>query len=121
MPTPAPADAGSAQIGPFSDYLSLAAIQLVSTLVVFFFYKFYHRRHAASTIDEFYRIFGAVSVATLLTIAFIGFALRDTLEYQRSMIVYAWAASLVTITWPLPLRALAALAAAARARRWSGC
>ena len=73
-------------------------MQLVSTLLVFFFYKFYHRHRVASTIDEFYRIFGAISVATLLTIAFIGFALRDSLEYQRSMMTYAWAASLFTIT-----------------------
>ncbi len=85
------------KIGPFSDYLVLAAMQMVSTLVVFFFYKSYHRRHVPSTIDEFYRIFVQISVATLLTIAALGF-LRDTLDYQRSMIVYAWAAGLLTIT-----------------------
>ena len=60
------------KIGPFSDYLALAAMQMVSTLVVFFFYKFYHRRHVPSTIDEFYRIFVQISIATLLTIAFAG-------------------------------------------------
>ncbi len=85
------------KIGPFSDYLALAAMQMVSTLVVFFFYKSYHRRHVPSTIDEFYRIFVQISVATLLTIAALGF-LKDTLDYQRSMIVYAWAAGLMTIT-----------------------
>src|SRR5512139_2118204 len=72
-------------IGPFSDYLLLAALQTIATLLVFFVYKFYHRRHAALLIDELYRIFGAVSVATLLTIAFVGFVLRNILEYQRSM------------------------------------
>lgn len=86
------------KIGPFSDYAPVAGLQLISTLVVFFLSKFYHRRHAGSLVDEFYRIFQAVSIATLLTVAFIGFALRDTLSYQRSMMAYAWAASLVTIT-----------------------
>jgi Undecaprenyl-phosphate glucose phosphotransferase len=85
-------------IGPFADYLLPAAIQTVTILIVFFFYKFYHRRHAALLIDEVYRVFGAITVATLITVAFISFALRDTLQYQRSMIVLAWAASLVTIT-----------------------
>ncbi|MEJ5198658.1 MAG: undecaprenyl-phosphate glucose phosphotransferase, partial [Anaerolineae bacterium] len=84
------------KIGPFADYLILALIQLVNTLLVFFAYKFYHRRHAAILLDEVYRMFGAVSVATLLTIAFLGFVLRG-LEYQRLMIVFAWAAALVLI------------------------
>ncbi len=86
------------KIGPFANYVLLAGIQLVNTLLVFFIYKFYHRRHAALLMDELYRIFGAVSVATLLTIAFIGFLLRDILDYQRSMLVFAWLAALGTIT-----------------------
>ncbi len=85
------------KIGPFRDYLLLAALQLIATLTAFFFYKFYHRRHAALLTDELYRIFGAVTIATLLTIAFLGFALPE-LEYQRAMILLAWAAALVTIT-----------------------
>jgi Undecaprenyl-phosphate glucose phosphotransferase len=87
-----------ARIGPFRDYVILAGVQLVNTLFVFFVYKFYHRRHAALLMDEVYRIFGAVSVATLLTIAFVGFILRDVLEYQRSMLVFAWLAALGTLT-----------------------
>ena len=85
-------------IGPFTDYLTLAAIQAVSTVLVFFFYKFYHRRHAALLLDEIYRLVGAVSVATLITVAFITFALRDQLEFQRGMMLLAWATELVTIT-----------------------
>ncbi len=85
-------------IGPFGDYVLLAGIQTVATLAVFFSYKFYHRRHAALLIDEVYRIFGAVTVATLITVAFIAFVLRDRLEYQRSMVVLAWAASMVTVS-----------------------
>jgi Undecaprenyl-phosphate glucose phosphotransferase len=86
-------------IGPFTDYLTLAAIQAASTVLVFFFYKFYHRRHAALLLDEIYRLVGAVSVASLITVAFITFALRDQLEFQRGMMLLAWAAELVTITF----------------------
>ena len=71
---------------------------MAATLVVFFFYKFYHRRHAALLMDEVYRLFGALTVATLITIAFVSFVLRDTLQIQRLMLVLAWAAGLVTLT-----------------------
>jgi Undecaprenyl-phosphate glucose phosphotransferase len=81
-----------------SDYLLLAGIQLVNTLMVFFFFKFYHRRHAALLMDEVYRLFGAVSVATLLTIAFVSFVFRDTLQIQRMMLLLAWAVGIITLT-----------------------
>jgi len=81
-----------------SDYWLLSGVQMVATLVVFFFYKFYHRRHAALLVDEVYRLLGAVTVATLITVAFISFVLRDTLQLQRLMLVLAWAAGLVTLT-----------------------
>lgn len=87
-----------AETSPAANYGLLAAIQTTNTLLIFFAYKFYHRRHVALLTDEIYRIFGAVSVATLLTIAFVAFVLRDTLSYQRSTIVMAWAAGLITIT-----------------------
>jgi len=81
-----------------SDYLLLAGTQLAATLLVFFFYKFYHRRHAALLMDEVYRLFAAVTVATLITIAFVSFALRDTLQIQRMMLLLAWAAGILTLT-----------------------
>lgn len=86
------------EIGPFRDYLLPALIQTGAILLVFFFYKFYHRRRAAALLDEVYRLVGAVSGATLITIAFISFVLRETLQYQRSMIVLAWAAGIVLIS-----------------------
>ncbi len=90
--------ARGAAIGPFRDYLPLALIQMVATLVVFFIYKFYHRRHAALLMDEVYRLFGGVSVATLITVAFVSFVLRDTLQYQRLMLLLAWGAGMMTLT-----------------------
>jgi Undecaprenyl-phosphate glucose phosphotransferase len=85
------------EIGPLSNYAVLAFIQMVNTLLVLFFYKLYHRWHDVSTMDKIFRVFGAISVATLLTIALVGFALYDTVGYQRSIIIYAWAAAAVTL------------------------
>ncbi|MCX7708146.1 MAG: hypothetical protein N2204_09075, partial [Anaerolineae bacterium] len=86
------------EVGPFRDHLLPATIQVLAILTVFFFYKFYHRRHAALLLDEVYRLIGAVSVATLVTIAFMSFVLRETLQYQRSIVALAWASSIVLIS-----------------------
>jgi Undecaprenyl-phosphate glucose phosphotransferase len=85
-------------IGPFVSYLQPAIVQTVSTVVIFFLYKFYHRRHAAVLLDEFYQLVAAISIATLITISFIAFNLRDTLQFQRALIVLAWGLALVTVT-----------------------
>lgn len=85
-------------VGPFRDHLLPATIQVLAILTVFFFYKFYHRRHAALLLDEVYRLIGAVSVATLVNIAFMSFVLRETLQYQRSIVALAWASSIVLIS-----------------------
>jgi Undecaprenyl-phosphate glucose phosphotransferase len=85
-------------IGPFSNYFVLGTVQAINTVVVFFFYKFYHRRYAVLLLDEVYRLIGAITVASLITVTFITFALRDTQEFQRGLMLIAWAASLVTIT-----------------------
>ncbi|MGQ9489318.1 MAG: undecaprenyl-phosphate glucose phosphotransferase [Anaerolineae bacterium] len=86
------------EVGPFRDHLLPTAIQVVATLTVFFFYKFYHRRHAALLLDEIYRLIAAVSVATLINIAFMSFVLRETLQYQRSIVALAWASSILLIS-----------------------
>lgn len=86
------------EVGPFRDHLLPATIQVLAILTVFFFYKFYHRRHAALLLDEIYRLVGAVSVATLVTIAFMSFVLRETLQYQRSIVALAWVSSILLIS-----------------------
>ena len=49
-------------IAPFSDYWGMMLIHVMTVIVVFFFYRLYHRQRATSHIDEFYAIFGAASV-----------------------------------------------------------
>jgi FlaA1/EpsC-like NDP-sugar epimerase len=107
-------------IGPITNYMPLVAIQLLSTLIVFFFYKFYHRRHSAALLDEYYRIFGGVSVATLITVAIVGFATRDTVAYQRSLVFLTWAFSLITIPFGRWLHNQIQRSLQRRASEWSG-
>ena len=59
-------------IQPFSAYWGILLVHAVATLIVFFFYRLYHRQRSLSAIDQFYSIFGAASVGTIVAIAFIG-------------------------------------------------
>jgi exopolysaccharide biosynthesis polyprenyl glycosylphosphotransferase len=74
----------------FSQFLSIILVQIASILVVFFFSKLYHLQRASSRIDEFYSIFAATSVGTILSFAVTAFVFKD-IDYPRSMVVFAWA------------------------------
>ena len=56
-------------IAPYSDYWGMMLIHVATIILVFFFYRLYHRQRATSHIDEFYAIFGAASVGTIVAIA----------------------------------------------------
>ena len=85
-------------IGPFHNYVGMMVVQVLAMLVVFFFYRLYHRPRALSSIDEFYSLFGAVSVGTILAIALSSLTFKNSaleLDYSRGMILYAWALTIV--------------------------
>lgn len=80
---------------PFSAYRGMALVHVIAILVVFFFYRLYHRQRALSYVDQFYAIFGATSVGTIIAIAFISFFFKNQLDYPRLMMVYVWMLTLV--------------------------
>ncbi len=85
-------------IGPFHNYAGMMVIQVLAMQTVFFFYRLYHRPRALSSIDEFYSIFGAVSVGTMLAIALSSLMFKNSaleLDYSRGMILYAWLLTMV--------------------------
>lgn len=75
---------------PFSAYWGMTIVHVASTLIVFFFYRLYHRQRSLSYTDQFYAIFGAASVGTIIAIAFISFFFKNQLDYPRLMMVYVW-------------------------------
>jgi exopolysaccharide biosynthesis polyprenyl glycosylphosphotransferase len=85
-------------IAPFPRYWGVMVIHVVSVLVLLFFYKLYHRSRAFSHVDEFYAIFGAGSVGSLIGIALISFIYKNELDYQRLMMIYAWLLTIVLVT-----------------------
>lgn len=80
-------------MAPFSEYAKMLAVQVVVTLVIFFFYKRYHRTRIVSYFDELWRVVAGVSIATVTTVAIVSFFLKDSsldVNYSRGMVVYAW-------------------------------
>jgi exopolysaccharide biosynthesis polyprenyl glycosylphosphotransferase len=77
-------------IQPFSAYWGMLIVHVLVILTVFFFYRLYHRQRSLSSIDQFYSIFGAASVGTIVAIAFISFFFKNQLDYPRLMMVYVW-------------------------------
>lgn len=77
-------------IPPFPNYLGVMGIQIVSVVTAFFFYRLYHRKRALSHIDEFYSLFAASSIGTIIAVAFSYFIFKNNPDYPRLMIAYAW-------------------------------
>lgn len=88
-------------IQPFVSYRGMMVIQILTMMIVFFFYRLYHLKRGQSRIDEFYSIVAAVSVGTVMAIAFTSFAFKNSLlevDYSRAMIIYAWALTVALVT-----------------------
>lgn len=86
-----------AEIAPFTNYLGMMFLHTFIVVLVFAFYRLYHRQRATSHIDEFYSIFGTASVATVIAIALIWLIYKDQLDYPRLMMVYTWLLTIVLV------------------------
>jgi exopolysaccharide biosynthesis polyprenyl glycosylphosphotransferase len=87
-----------ADIGALDDYLGVLVIQVPTLVAVFFFSRLYHRQRGMSHVDEFYSVFVAVSVGTIMSVAFNAFLIRNGPDYSRRMIVFDWALTIVLVT-----------------------
>ncbi|MBK6434069.1 MAG: undecaprenyl-phosphate glucose phosphotransferase [Anaerolineae bacterium] len=85
-------------VGPVVNYLPILPLQVASILIVFLMQRLYYRRHNAPYLDEFYTLFGAVSIATLMSVAFTSLLFRDQIDYHRWMMIYLWALTLLLVT-----------------------
>lgn len=85
-------------IEPFSAYWSMLLIHAMTIVGVFFFYRLYHRRRTFSYVDQFYTIFAAVSIGTIIAIALISFVFKNQIDYSRLMMVYTWILTILLIT-----------------------
>jgi exopolysaccharide biosynthesis polyprenyl glycosylphosphotransferase len=88
-------------IAPFTDYVSMMLVQAVTMIVVYFFSRLYDLKRNLSRLDEFYRLFAATSIGTVMSIAFTSFLFKNSaleLNYPRAMVVYAWLLTIALVT-----------------------
>src|SRR5512136_149983 len=87
-------------LAPLRSYVGMLSIQVFSILIVFFIYRLYHQRRAVSRVDEFYAVFGAVSIGTMMSVAITALTFKNSvldLDFSRAMIVYAWLLTIVLV------------------------
>jgi exopolysaccharide biosynthesis polyprenyl glycosylphosphotransferase len=103
-------------IQPFSAYWGMLLVHVTAILIVFFFYRLYHRQRSLSYVDQFYSIFAAASVGMIISIAVISFFFKNQLDYPRLMMVYIW---MLTILFTSLGRAIQSrLQLSLQARNW---
>jgi len=88
-------------MAPLRSYAGMLMIQTASILIVFYFYRLYHQRRAVSRVDEFYAIFGAVSIGTMMAVAVYALSFKNSildLDFSRGMIIYAWLLAIALVT-----------------------
>ncbi len=85
---------------PITAYFGLLALQVVCNVGALFAYRLYYIPRAVSRVDQLYFIVTAVSLGTLLAIAFSTLIFKDNnaiLDYPRAMMFYAWMLSIILV------------------------
>ncbi len=88
-------------MGRFIDYTALVMTHVASLVVVFAFAKLYRVARTTSRIDEFYSVFGATTVSTLIGVALSSLLFKNSMlemDYSRGVVLYGWGLSIVLIT-----------------------
>lgn len=104
---------------PLTAYTGLLTVQILSIVVALFFYRQYYIPRAVSRVDQFYYVFAAVSIGTLVAVAISTFLFKSDrviLDYPRAMIIYAWVLTIILLV--IGRVAHQTLRAALRNRGW---
>ncbi len=85
---------------PLLNYFGLMLVQVVSIILVLFLYRQYYIPRATSRVDQFYYIFAAVSIGTLMSVAVstLIFKGNDVIsDFPRTLIIYAWVLTIMLL------------------------
>ncbi|MDQ7029449.1 MAG: undecaprenyl-phosphate glucose phosphotransferase [Ardenticatenia bacterium] len=84
-------------IPPFTEYTGMLSIHVAALLTTYFFHRLYKRKRALSHIDEFGRVVASTSIGVVLALAATSFIYKNSLDYPRLMIIYAWALTILFV------------------------
>jgi Undecaprenyl-phosphate glucose phosphotransferase len=79
-------------------YITMLGVTVATILATFYFSKLYNIRRGASRVDEFYKIAGAVSMGTVLSLATNSLILGDRFVYSRQILLMGWFLTIVFVT-----------------------
>ncbi len=85
------------RLGPFRGYALQGAIQMVSVVITFFFFRLYHARSSRSRVDLFYTILSAVSIAVLVSTALSFLTVRASSDLTRGLLLYSWGLTVLLV------------------------
>ena len=85
-------------VGAVGQYLGQMAIFVVTIIGAIFVNKLYTRSRGRPRLEELMALYRAVTIGSLLAVAFISFALKNVIDYRRPMIIGAWLLTLVFLT-----------------------
>ncbi len=87
------------KVGSYLDYVGLLIVQVLAIVTVAFWTRRYHLIRAVSRIDEFYAVFGIVSIGIMMSVAVSTLLFKNLeLDFPRVMIIYAWVLTIVLMT-----------------------
>ena len=86
------------KLAPFGEYAGLLIVQVVAIGIVMFWARLYHQARAVSRVDEFYAVFGAVSIGVMMSVA-ISTLLFKNLEFDfpRLLVIYSWLLTILLV------------------------
>jgi Undecaprenyl-phosphate glucose phosphotransferase len=79
-------------------YATMLVVTLATVIITFYFSRLYNLRRGASRVDEFYRIAGAVSMGTVLSLATNSLILGDKFVYSRQILLVGWVLAIAFVT-----------------------
>jgi exopolysaccharide biosynthesis polyprenyl glycosylphosphotransferase len=85
-------------VGSFAPYLPQLIIFVGTLIAAIFASRLYTRRRGQPRLEELWTLTKAVTLGTLIAIAIISFAFKNSFDYRRPMIVLAWALSIALLT-----------------------
>jgi Undecaprenyl-phosphate glucose phosphotransferase len=87
------------KLGAISDYAGMLLVQVVAIVIVAFTSQLYHLVRAVSKIDEFYAVFGAASIGTMMSVAVSTLLFKSfEFDFPRVLIIYAWVFTILLVT-----------------------
>ena len=87
------------KVDVISDYAGMLIVQVAAIVLVAFSARLYHLVRAVSKIDEFYAVFGAVSVGTMMSVAVSTLLFKSfEFDFPRLLIIYAWVLTILLVT-----------------------